>query len=126
VWGDLHGQISTSHHDAVTLLEDGVEVCEALLVLYLGDDAHVKAARLIQHTADVAHVVRVLHEGGCHEVHPVLAAELLEVLHVLGGQHGDIHLGTWQVHVLASPQLLGVQGLASQLLVIQDLQHLHS
>jgi hypothetical protein len=39
---DLHGQITTCHHDAIRLAQDVVKVCQARLILNLGDDLDLK------------------------------------------------------------------------------------
>jgi hypothetical protein len=41
--GDLHAQVAASDHDGVALLQDLVEVLDALLVLHLADDPDLAA-----------------------------------------------------------------------------------
>ena len=106
------------------VFEDLVEVLEPGDVLDLRDDLHVLAARLIQDFADEYHVVGALHERRRHVVHLVLAAEVLQVVDVLLGEHGDLHLHAGQVAVLALPELLRVEDPPLELVRAQDLHHL--
>jgi len=96
-------------------VQDVIKARQAVGALDLGNDLDVAAARLVQHLADEAHVISGLHEGGCHEVHLVLAAELLDVVHVLLSQHRQPDLHTRQVAVLALSQLLGIEAGRPQL-----------
>ena len=71
-------------------------------------------------------IVGGLHEGGRHEVHVVLAAEALQVVNVLGGEHRDVHVhtcGTGWAHVLGGGTRLCIElecvALHKQLVVMQ-------
>jgi hypothetical protein len=81
---------------------------------------------IVQDLPDVLHVSSRLHKAGCHKVHLVLAAEVLQVIDVIGCQHWQIHVHTRQVAVLALPQLVRVDDLALQLLLIEDLLDLNA
>mmetsp|Transcript_510 Transcript_510/g.1397 ORF Transcript_510/g.1397 Transcript_510/m.1397 type:complete len:512 (+) Transcript_510:699-2234(+) len=105
---DLHAQVTTRHHDAVRERQDLVKVAQALGVLDLADDADVLAAVLIEDLANEAHIPRALHEAGRYVVHLMLAGKVDEVVDVLVGQDGQVHLHTRQVAVLALAQLGGV------------------
>mmetsp|Transcript_10421 Transcript_10421/g.47024 ORF Transcript_10421/g.47024 Transcript_10421/m.47024 type:complete len:350 (+) Transcript_10421:2139-3188(+) len=107
--GDLHAEVAAGHHDAVGVLEDVVKVCDALLVLDLGDDLDLVTTRFIEDLADQLHVLAGLHERGGDKVHLVLAAEVLHVVDILFGEHGDIDLDAGKVAVLALAELLGVE-----------------
>ena len=77
-------------------------------------------ACVIQGFSDQAHIGSSLDKGRSDEVHLVLAAEILNIIDIIGGENWQVHLDARQVHVLALPQLLGVHGLATHLVV----QHL--
>jgi hypothetical protein len=55
---------------------------------------------------------------------PSLAGEVLDVVHVLLPQHGQVAHDAWQVAVLALPQLVGAHDEALELLPVQDLRDL--
>mmetsp|Transcript_68205 Transcript_68205/g.120378 ORF Transcript_68205/g.120378 Transcript_68205/m.120378 type:complete len:498 (+) Transcript_68205:362-1855(+) len=95
----FHAHVTTGHHDAVASLDDLIDVVDALLILNLGDDLdgtspHAKGV------ADDLHIVCILHEGGGNEVDTLRNAKLNEILLVLLLQHRELHLNTWQIHVL--------------------------
>eukprot|EP00958_Prasinococcus_capsulatus_P028909 scaffold7228_cov523-Prasinococcus_capsulatus_cf.AAC.8 len=104
---DLHAEVTASDHDAVGLLQDVVEVLQALLVLHLGNDLHVLAL-LAEHLADGVQVGALAHEGGGHEVDVVLEAPVLDVVDVLLREGGQVHLHAGEVHVLALANLSGI------------------
>eukprot|EP00964_Phaeocystis_antarctica_P006359 scaffold3454_cov68-Phaeocystis_antarctica.AAC.1 len=77
--GDLDAEVAARHHDAVRLLEDGVEVAHALVVLDLGDDLDALARGGVgrhQARAHLLHVARLADERGEDHVDALLHAEL--------------------------------------------------
>mmetsp|Transcript_3461 Transcript_3461/g.15219 ORF Transcript_3461/g.15219 Transcript_3461/m.15219 type:complete len:408 (+) Transcript_3461:529-1752(+) len=107
--GDLHAEVAAGHHDAVGVLEDVVEILHTGAVLDLGDDLDLVTTRFVEDLADQLHVLAGLYKRGGNKVHLVLAAEVLHVVDILFGKHGDIDLYAGKIAVLALAELLGVE-----------------
>ena len=120
---DLHAHVAAGNHHAVGHGQDLIDVVHALLVLQLGDDAHVGVV-LIQQAANLHHVLGAAAEGRRHKVKALLDAKE-QVLPVLGAHvgHGQMHAG--DVHAL--PVLDGSAVLHQTGDVrLRPLQHLHA
>mmetsp|Transcript_4182 Transcript_4182/g.13448 ORF Transcript_4182/g.13448 Transcript_4182/m.13448 type:complete len:385 (+) Transcript_4182:695-1849(+) len=101
---DLHAEVAAGDHDAVRGGEDLVELVEPLLVLNLCnhlDGGAVAVLGLLERLFDEVDVLCRLDKGGGDEVDLVRHAKVLQVVDVLGLQHGQVHLDVGQVHVLA-------------------------
>mmetsp|Transcript_25891 Transcript_25891/g.77217 ORF Transcript_25891/g.77217 Transcript_25891/m.77217 type:complete len:552 (-) Transcript_25891:3-1658(-) len=101
---DLHAEVAARDHDAVRGGEDLVELVEPLLVLNLCnhlDGGAVAVLGLLERLFDEVDVLRRLDKGGGDEVDLVRHTKVLQVVDVLGLQHGQVHLDVGQVHVLA-------------------------
>lgn len=120
--GDLDPQITTGDHDAVGLVEDLVEVVDALLVLDLGNDLDLLAL-LAQDLTDMADIAAAADEGGEDHIDLVLHAKL-QIADILLRQGGEVDVGSRQVDPLAGGDVAVVQALDAQGLVVYDLEYL--
>ena len=97
---DLHPQVPARDHDRVRLVEDRVEVLQALLVLDLADDLDAGALGP-EHAADQVEVGALAHEGRGDEVDVVGHAPVAEVALVLLGEGGEVDDDAREVDVFA-------------------------
>mmetsp|Transcript_25064 Transcript_25064/g.77314 ORF Transcript_25064/g.77314 Transcript_25064/m.77314 type:complete len:469 (-) Transcript_25064:242-1648(-) len=118
---DLHAQVAASHHDAVGLREDLVEVPQALDALDLGNDLDGQAAAVLP---ALPHVLRALHEAqrnvvGLGRHGPLGDVEDLALVH-----HGDVDAYAGHVHVLLLAEAAVVQDLGHHVVLghLRDLQ----
>ena len=117
----IDAQVAARDHDAVRLLQDLVEVVDALLVLDLGDDLDILAV-LAQHLADRLDVRASTDEGREDHVDAVFDAEA-QVALVLFGERGKVDVGLGQVDALARGDLAIVHAFAAEGLRVDDVEH---
>ena len=95
----LHAHVTAGDHDTVGVLEDLLEVLDALGVLDLGQDADVVAAVVVQIVAHGDDVIGGAHEGGGDIVYVHLHAEA-EVGHIPLVEVGEIQVDTGDIDAL--------------------------
>ena len=108
---NLYAQVATGYHDAVSSLDDGIDILHALQVLNLGNNIHA-ALVLLDELPDFLYIAGTLNEGSSHIVHVILDAEDNILLILLGNR--------WQAYGYARScyALLGAHRAA-----VQDLRH---
>mmetsp|Transcript_61230 Transcript_61230/g.134083 ORF Transcript_61230/g.134083 Transcript_61230/m.134083 type:complete len:413 (-) Transcript_61230:242-1480(-) len=111
---DLHAQISARHHDAIGLRQDLLEVLQALHVFDLGDHLDVLAFAVLPALLDV---VSALNEAQGDVIGVVWHGPFLDVLDLPLTHHRDLHLDTWDIHVLLLTQLAVVHHLAHDIVL---------
>lgn len=120
--GDLDTQVTTGDHDTVGLLKDLVEVVDTLLVLDLGDNLNLLT--LLAHDfTDVTDIATATDKRSKDHVDLVPDTKL-QVADVLLGQSREINVGARQVNALTGRDVTVVQTLATQGLLVYDLEHL--
>ena len=105
---NFNTEITTSDHDTISLLQDLVEVGDALFVLNLDDDFDVGAIRSKDST-DVLDVLTATNKRSKDHVDAVLNTEQ-KILLVLLGESREIDLSLGQIDTLARGDVPGVQG----------------
>mmetsp|Transcript_15995 Transcript_15995/g.38738 ORF Transcript_15995/g.38738 Transcript_15995/m.38738 type:complete len:423 (-) Transcript_15995:417-1685(-) len=119
----LHAQVPPGHHHPVHLLQDGVEVPQALLALDLRDQLDPPPPGP-QSLADHRDVIRGLGEGDGDEVHALGDGEAGEVLLVRVREGGPVVDDAGEVHVLVLPEDGSVDDLGVHV-GVADLGDLH-
>lgn len=87
------------HHDAVGCLQDLVNIVHALLILDLGDDADLLAAKAVQHLPHRLDVGGPADKGGGDEIEVVLHAKP-DVAHILLRQGGQMDMYAGDIDAL--------------------------
>mmetsp|Transcript_43212 Transcript_43212/g.85214 ORF Transcript_43212/g.85214 Transcript_43212/m.85214 type:complete len:219 (+) Transcript_43212:2091-2747(+) len=121
LWGDLHTQVPSCHHDAIRLRQDVIEVQQTLNVLNLRDDPHVPTPRS-EKVPNLLDVLSRLNEGGGNKRDTVGNAEVQNVVLVLLSNHRKIHFHSRQVTVLSFSQFCRVHHLCDHV-VLSTLQN---
>ena len=108
---NLYTQIATGYHDAVSSLDDCINILYALQVLDLGNNSHI-ALVLLDKLPDFLYIAGALNKGSSHIIHIILDAEDNILLILLGNR--------WQAYGYARScyALLGAHRAA-----VQDLRH---
>lgn len=120
--GNLDTEVTTGHHDAVSLAQDLGKVVETLSVLDLGNDLDVLAL-FAEDLPDGLDVLTAADEGGKDHVDIVLDAKA-QVILVLLGQSGEIDIGVGQVDTLPRGDVTIVLGTDADGLIVDDVQNL--
>lgn len=120
--GNFDTQVTTGDHDTVSLLEDLVKVVDTLLVLNLGNDLDLPAL-FAQDFTNVPNVTSATDKRSKDHVDVVLDTEL-QVVPVLLGQSREVNVGLGQVDTLTRRDVTVVKTLATQGLIVYDLENL--
>lgn len=120
--GNFDTQVTTGNHDAVSLLQDFIEVVNTLLILNLGNNLDLLAL-FTQDFTDVADITSTTNKRGENHVYLVLNTEL-EIGNILFGKSRKVNVGAWQVDTLLGRDVAVVQALATKVLLIYDFKHL--
>lgn len=119
---DLDTQVTTGHHDTVSLLEDLGEVVQTLSVLDLGNDLDVLAL-LAKDLPDGLDVVTTTDERGKDHINVVLDAKPQVVL-VLLRQSREVNIGVGQVDTLPRGNVPVVLGADADGLFVDNVENL--
>mmetsp|Transcript_28166 Transcript_28166/g.66914 ORF Transcript_28166/g.66914 Transcript_28166/m.66914 type:complete len:210 (+) Transcript_28166:108-737(+) len=105
--GDLHAQISSGHHDAVRLPQDGIEVPEAFHILDLCDDLGVTRAVL----PAFQNVLCGLHKTEGDIMRAVRHRPIHNIVDLALADHRQVDPHPRHVHILLLPQPSVIQHL---------------
>ena len=100
--GDLQSQVAARHHDAVDVLQNGVEVVQGFVFFDLGDQRDI-GAELMHLAAGVKNILAVAHEGQRHQVDLVGDAKR-QVFFVFGGQGANVERAARKVNAFVRTQ----------------------
>ena len=119
---NLHAHVAAGNHDAVRLLNDGVQVLNAFRILNLGNHLHA-GTLLIQHCLDFPDTIRGTHKGCRDKIKSLLDAKT-DVFFILVGQGRKLNLHIGYIDALFLPQLAAVNHLTYNIRAV-DLHHVH-
>ena len=120
--GNFNAQIAARDHDAVSFVDDGLQIFNRFLILDLGDDERMRFA-FFKHFAELEQVAGFADEGQRDEIHVEFEAEL-HVLDVFGGERGQADLDPGQIDVATAAELALGEDFAFHLVAVLG-QHLH-
>ena len=75
VEGNFNTHVTAGDHDAVSDLDDFIQVFNTRAVLYLCDDLNLFTAVDVQQLPELFNILLISYEGGCDEVDILLDAE---------------------------------------------------